>query len=71
VAEIAAVKAASETNGPLHVISVPLPDSQQEISKIEADRSILQTGALEGFKAVYAAFGMDPPELPAGLCLDQ
>lgn len=71
VAEIAAVKAASEANGPPHVISVSLPDSQQEISKIETDRSVLQTGALEGFRAVYSAFGMDPPESPAGLCLDQ
>lgn len=68
--EIAAARGQTADSGGPAVLPVLLPESCVEISNIERNRHVLQQGALDGFRAVYRAFGLTPPESHEPLKLD-
>lgn len=67
-AEIEAVRDAAARPSP-EVIAVAPRAGVPEVGNIEKDTARLKQGAVDGFNAVYEAFGLRPPPPAAALCL--
>lgn len=67
-AEIEAVRDAARQPEP-RVIAVAPRAGAAEVGNIEKDTARLKQGAVDGFNAVYEAFGLRPPPPAAALCL--